>query len=241
MRKLTTEEQARLASITRISHGEHWGVDEMCVMEAAAFVTNELPLPPGPECVSDRIGSFLVLFNDGLPDDATRTRLLLPLIPKILGTLGSFALEERRGWLAVNWLIKTHTSVWLHNAGLHLQADTLSALPEITDFARRPSLVKTLKAITKDAAIAAARSPGRDAAWAAAAAHGWDAVPSGVTQAAMWDIGTADLWMDAAKEAAWQAIGAVAPDVVVSTVAELQTAAVALIERMVAMTDDAVQ
>ena len=119
------------------------------------------------ECVCPVIGAFMRSWNDSLPDDR-RTALLLPLIPKTIGTRGSDALANRRAAMATDWLIRVHTPAWLRLAGLTAEADVLAALPEITDFAKTPGLMPTLEAIRKDAS----------AAWAAA----WAALKPTVTE-----------------------------------------------------------
>ena len=88
----------------------------------------------------------MVNWNDNLPSDEARTRLLLPLVPKLIGTRGSKALENRRATMAVDWLIRVHAPAWLRLAGLTADADALAGLPEITDFAKTPSIMEPLKA-----------------------------------------------------------------------------------------------
>ena len=160
----------RLAQITRLDHGAHAPDREagMCAMEAVAYIAGE-PWSDHPQCACPVISAFMRTWNDGLPDEE-RTALLLPLIPRLVGTRGSKALEARRATMAADWLVRVHTPAWLRLAGLTAQADALSGLPEITDFANTPSLRGPLEAARKDAAAAwaAARDAARDAAWAAA-------------------------------------------------------------------------
>ena len=155
----------RLAQIARLYKGAHNPNGKMCAMEAAAFVAGE-KWSDHPNCTCPVIGAFMRSWNDGIEDDAERTALLLPLIPKIVGTRGSKKLEQRRATMAADWLIRTHTVAWLRLAKLDKQADTLAALPEITDFAQFPSLMPALEAVRHDAA----------AAWDAAGAAAWAAL-----------------------------------------------------------------
>ena len=156
----------RLASIVALKSGAHDENDgaSMCAMEAAAWIAGE-PWSDHPKCVCPVISAFMRSWNDSLPDDR-RTELLLPLIPATIGTRGSDALANRRATMATDWLIRVHTPAWLRLAGLTKQADSLSSLPEITDFAKTPGLLPTLQAVRDDAA--AAWDAARDAAWAAA-------------------------------------------------------------------------
>ena len=169
----------RLAAIVKLDHGAHNNLrDGMCAMEAAAYVADE-PWSDHPKCVCPVIGAFMRSWNDVLPD-AERTALLLPLIPKIIGTRSDKATERRRATMAADWLIRVHTPAWLQLAGLTSQAEALRSLPEITDFAQCPSLMPTLNAVRADASAAwdAARAAAWDAAWAAARDAAW---------AAAWD------------------------------------------------------
>ena len=171
----------RLSQITTLAEGSHTDHTAMCAMEAVAWVARE-PWSDHPQCACPVLGAFMRSWNDGLPNDEDRTRLLLPLIPKLVGTRSSKAVEQRRATMAADWLIRTHTVAWLRLAKLGAQADALASLPEITDFAQCPSLMPTLSAVRKDA----------DAAWAAA----WDAA-----RAAAWDAAR-----DAARDAAGDAL-----------------------------------
>ena len=228
----------RLAQVTTLKSGSHKPNDDanFCVMEAVAYVAGE-PWSDHPACTCPVITAFMVSWNDGLPNDDDRARLLLPLIPALVGTRGSKALEARRANMAADWYIRVQTPAWLRLAGLTTQAETLEAFPEITDFAEVPALKLTLDAIRKDAAAAwtpartSARTSAWDAAWDAAGAAAWDAAGTAAWTAARTAAGDA-AW-DAAGAAAWDAAGAaLAP-----TVAALQESAVDLVKRMCAETD----
>jgi hypothetical protein len=188
-----------------------------CVMEAVAYVAGE-PWSDHPECVCPVIGAFLRVWNDGLPSDAERDRLLKPLIPLVLNTRNP-ALAERRSLMAADWLVRTHTVAWVRLAKLDASADALAALPEITEMAQIPSMRGPIEAARHDAQVArAAARAARDAAWAAA----WDAA---------WAVARAAA--RAARDAAWAAAG----DALEDTQAILQLSAVELVQRMCALTD----
>jgi hypothetical protein len=145
---------------------------EMCVMEAVAFVAGE-GWTDSPECACPVISIFLRSWNDGLPNDAERDRLLKPLIPKLVGTRNK-ALEERRSLMAADWLVRVNTPAWLRLAGLTTHAEALESLPEIVSMAQIPSIKGSLEAVRENADAAraaawdAARAAARDAARAAA-------------------------------------------------------------------------
>ena len=70
--------QERLVGIASLGKGSHSPTDgEMCVMEAVAYVAGE-PWSDAPKCACPVITAFLVSWNDSLPSDAERDRLLKP-------------------------------------------------------------------------------------------------------------------------------------------------------------------
>jgi hypothetical protein len=146
----------------------------MCVMEAAAYLAGE-PFSDHPECASPVIGAFLRNWNDALPDDDRQN--LKQYIPRLVGSRGIAEQEERRSWMALDWLVRVQTPAWLRLAGLTDQADLLAGLAEV-DPETCPSIKPTLEAVRQDASAAwdaawdaagdAAGAAARDAAWAAA-------------------------------------------------------------------------
>ena len=162
-----TIDLGRLERIKALGRGQHKppnGEFSACVMEAVAYVAGE-PWSDHPECACPVIGTFLRTWNDSLPDD-DRTALLLPLIPRLVGTRLTRATEVRRATMSADWLVREYTPAWLRLAGLISQADALAALPEIADFTDTPSLMPALIAARDSAA----------AAWAAAVGAAWDAL-----------------------------------------------------------------
>lgn len=168
----------KMSKIPPLGQGSHASIDDgACIMEAVSFVAGE-PWSDHPVCACPVITQFLQSWNDILPDDE-RDTLLRPLIPRLLGTRGTEALEKRRVMMADDWLINEHTPAWLRLDGLIAQADALSSLPEITDF---------LQAAARAAAWAAAwnvsRDADRDEAWAEAWNVAWNVALSAARDAA---------------------------------------------------------
>jgi hypothetical protein len=97
-----------------LKSGGHSPDSTFCVMEAVAFVAGE-SWSDHPECVCPVIGAFMRSWNDALPNDAERDRLLKPLIPKLLNTRNP-ALEERRSLMAADWLVRVNVPAWLRLA-----------------------------------------------------------------------------------------------------------------------------
>ena len=229
---------SRLAAIEKISlkRGSHYKNLNLnaCAMEAVAYLAGE-PWSDSPACVCPVIATFVRSWNDSFLSDAERDRLLKGLIPEMVGTRNSIAVEKRRSLLAVDWLIRIHTPAWLRLAKLNEHAKLLEALPELTDFAQCESLVRVLKEVKKDAA----------AAWAAAGAAAcnataaWAAARAAAGAAACNAACNATAAGDAAWDAAWAASGAAsaAGDALAPTVTFLQDSAVALVRRMIAVAE----
>jgi hypothetical protein len=210
------------AQLTRLAEISAWSLrsgahepeqissGQACVLEAVAFVAG-LPLSDSPECCCPVISSFLRSWNDALPTDAERDRLLKPLIPELIGTKSTPAVEERRSYMALDWLIRVHTPAWLERVeSLKPHALALRSHEEIADLAGAVAAGDKVRAAGA-AAWAAAWAAARAAAGAAAGAAAWDAA---------WD---------AARAAAGAAAGAALKP----TVEILQLSALALVRRMI--------
>jgi hypothetical protein len=223
MTPVIEERLAKIAGL-HLKSGAHSPNSTFCVMEAVAYVAGE-PWSDHPECACPVISAFMRSWNDSLPTDADRDRLLKALVPRLVGTRNK-AVEQKRSLMAADWLIRVHTPVWLRLAGLVKQAESLEGLPEITAMAQYPSLRGPLEAVRRDAA----------AAWAAAGAAAWAATRAAAGAAAGAATGDAagDAARAAARDAAGAAAWAAAGAKLKPTVDKLQASALALIERMIA-------
>ena len=197
-----------------LKKGAHGARDNgLCAMEAAAWMAGEAH-SDHPACVSPVIASFMRNWNDDLPSDEDRDRLLKPLLPLTLNTRTNDADEERRGLLCADWLMRTFTPAWLDAAKLSEEAAELRALPELVDTAAiaaaQPILNRAREraAAAWDAAWAAAWAAAGDAAWDAAWAAAWAAAGDAAWDAA-WAAARAAAWA-AAGDAAWAAARAAA-------------------------------
>src|ERR1700757_4338224 len=132
------EERWQKIQSLSLKKGAHSPDSTFCVMEAVAFVAGE-KWSDNPECACPVISSFLRSWNDGLPSDSERDRLLKLLIPKLVGTRNP-PLEEKRALMAADWLVRVHPPAWLRLAGLIKQAESLEQLPEIVSMAQIPSI-----------------------------------------------------------------------------------------------------
>jgi hypothetical protein len=234
--------------------GVHNSADDgMCLLEAVAYVAGE-PHSDHPKCVCPVLGAFGRRWNDGLPDDETRTRLLAPFIPRLIGTRSTPDVQDARAFLAADWAVRIFTPAWLRLAGLDEDAAHLEQLDALESVELCHEAMPVISAARKKANAAAGGAAGGaagaaawDAAWdAAGAAAGdaaWDAA-GGAAGAAAWDAawdaaggaaGAAawDAAWDAAGAAAGVAAWAAAGAALRSTVVELQASAVDLFDRMI--------
>jgi hypothetical protein len=193
-----------------LAAGGHDGPEHgACVMEAVAYVAGE-DWSDHPACASPVLGAFLRAWNDALDTDTRQW--LKPYIPRIVGTAGDKAADERRAWMATDWLVRVCAPAFLELAGLPDDAERFRSLPELTSTAAAVKAQPTIEGGRKKAA----------AAWAAAGAAAWDAA-----RAAAWAAAG-----DAAGDAAGAAARDAARDVLQPTVTDLQTSAFDLLERM---------
>lgn len=240
----------------QVQSGSHASPEAgMCVMEMVSYIAREQHSDT-PQCVSPVIGAFMRSWNDAMSD--VDRQQLKPLIPVVMDTAGTPEDEERRAWMALDWLVREHTPAWLRLAGLTDHADRLASLPRFKAGMNVPAIKPVLDAArsaaaaardaaaaaardaagdaARDAAGDAARGAAGDAAWAAAGPATW-AATGDAAWAATWDA-TGDATGDAAWAAARAAAGAAAWDALRPTVVELQASALRLVERMAWLKDD---
>jgi len=190
--------------------------DGVCVMEAAAWIAGE-PHSDHPKCVSPMITEFMVSWNDSLPDDETRDRLLKPLLPLLIGTRTTESDEVVRGYLVIDWFVRVHLPSWLRLAGLGDHASVIAGWAAITNLEELQSHTEELSAARSAAwsaaerAWSAARSAAESAAWSAARSAARSAAESAAESAARSAAESAarsaarsEAWC-AAQSAAWSA------------------------------------
>lgn len=142
--------QARWQKIQTLplKHGSHEPDSEFCVMEAAAYVAGE-PWSDNPKCVPFTIASFLRRWNDSLPSDADRDRLLKAFIPRIIGLPMGLKIEMRRTVMIGDWWLRTVIPELLRLAKFDNEADKIASHPECTTLAE---LAKAARATLADLA-----------------------------------------------------------------------------------------
>ena len=174
-----------------LAHGGHETRDDgLCLLEAVAWFAGK-PHTDHPPCVSPVLGAYGRSLNDVLPD-APRQQLR-PFIPALPGTAGD-GKDETRGYIALDWLIRTYTPAWLDLAGLSEEAAALRDFRRIADLAAAQA-VRPHALAARDKAAAAGAAAGV-AAWAAA----WDAAGDAAWAAAgdaAWAAAWAGAWAGA--------------------------------------------
>jgi hypothetical protein len=207
---LVIDRMAALESGT-IKYGSHGSFARgACALEFAAYLAGE-EHSDEPECVCPVLRAFVISWNDALPTDEDRNRLLKPLIPQLIDTRSTPAVEEKRAYIALDWLIRVNTPTWLDlRDDLKPHAAALRAMDAIQDIA------------TAEAAgtpVYAAGAAARAAAEAAAGAAAGDAAGAATWAAAR----------DAAGDAASAALK--------PTASMLQASALDMLTRMIAVTE----
>src|SRR5216683_2245676 len=115
-----------------LAHGSHNDRSNgLCLMEAVAWFAGK-PHSDKPPCVSSALGAYGRNLNDLLPE--TPRQQLKQFIPLLPGTAGD-GKDETRGYIALDWLIRTYTPAFLDLAGLSAEAAALRDFRRIADFA----------------------------------------------------------------------------------------------------------
>ncbi|MBU9439924.1 hypothetical protein KTE91_33150 [Burkholderia multivorans] len=207
--KLTIED---LETLT-IHHGGHESPDEgHCLLEVVSMFAGE-QFSDSPKCVDPILAQFGISWNDGMRSDEERAQLKI-YITRLPGTNKGPELSQKRGWMAMDWIVRTYCAAWLAlNPRLAHHADALKALPPITCVADLQAAQPKLDAAKKGAA----------AAWDAAGAAAWAAAGAAAGAAAR----------AAARAAAGDAAGDAAGAKLEPTVKQLQASAHDLFSRMI--------
>jgi len=183
---------------------------QRCLLEATAYLAGE-PRSDHPACVSPVLGAFGRGLNDAW-DDVQRQKLVR-FIPRLLGTADD-GQDEARSYLALDWLLRTHTPAWLDLAGHMAEAAALREHRRIVDMAAVRSIepaAQAAQAAAWSAASSAAESAAGPAAWRAAGSAAWRA----------------------AWSAAWSAAWLAASSALTPTVEALQASALDLLDAMI--------
>ena len=116
-----------------LSFGSHKNPnDGLCLLEACAREAGE-PHSDHPECVCFVLSAFLRKVNDvGFFDNATRTRVLSPLISSLVSSRASEEVEKTRAYLLANSTLSEMLPLALKAYRMDDIAEVLEALPLLT-------------------------------------------------------------------------------------------------------------
>ena len=132
--------------------------DGLCAMEWVSWIAGERHTDQ-PVCVSPILRSFCINLNDRW-DDEMRQRLR-PYLARCIGTAND-GMDRERGFLCLDWQIRTYLPAWLELASLSREAAEVRALRPITDLptakAAGPVVHRARGAAAGAAAWAAART-----------------------------------------------------------------------------------
>ncbi|HEY4099569.1 MAG TPA: hypothetical protein VGM20_01695 [Gemmatimonadales bacterium] len=155
----------------QLAAGGHADHKSFCFNEAVAFVAGE-KWSDAPACVSPVIRRFGMGLNDRW-SDADR-QLLVPFIPRVIGTRTTDADELTRKFMALDWAYRTAAPAAFRLLKLDEQAERLATIAPIVDQAtwdlawpvmrqlrdkaweRRAAALEKIRAIVKPAEVAAA-------------------------------------------------------------------------------------
>ena len=154
---MTTEPKER--RITALYPGGHEPNGKMCLMEAVAWTAGE-PWSAHPECTCPVLAAFGRAWNDGMRSNDERAQLL-PYIPLLIGTRSSPEVEQRRAYMALDWLARTFVT---EHAGDAVAAARAARATWDTDAARAACAAWAAWA---DGAAWADAGAAWEAAWAA--------------------------------------------------------------------------
>lgn len=122
----------RLIDQLPLRRGAHPTRDEgMCAMEMVAWLAGEAHSDE-PRCACPVLTSLVRACNDSLTD-AMRNRYLRPLVPRLVNTRRTAAVERARGLLAVDCVVRELLPAWLRRRGMGTDARRLAGLPALRD------------------------------------------------------------------------------------------------------------
>jgi hypothetical protein len=219
---MISQERLQAIGTLNLLSGSHESFEKgVCAMEAVAWLAGEKHSDK-PDCACPVIAGVIRSWNDGLPNDAERNRLIRPLLAKLVGTrIDSDSVLLKRMYLVQDWNIRVRTPAFLRLAKLEMEAEALEDCAQIVD---------TASMVACEAATSAARSAADSAADSAASMAVCEAATSAAYSAA--DSAARSAAYSAAYSAAGSAAYSAAEAVFASTVSELQTSFVALIETL---------
>jgi len=103
--------------------------DGMCAMEMVAWLAGEAHSDE-PNCACPVLAALVRACNDAMSDEQ-RNRYLRPLVPILVGTRATAAVERRRGMVVADTLVRILLPMRLRRQRRHAEAKLLAELPAI--------------------------------------------------------------------------------------------------------------
>ena len=145
---------------------------ERCLFEWYNWLTRQQHTDSRPPGVSPILHTFGIQLHDVLPDGKRQElRRFLPNGQDRLAGTETDGKDETRSYLALDWLIRTWTPVWLERAGLTAEATGLRNLRRIADLVAAQSAGPVVREARDKAAAASAAASAVASAAARAAAR----------------------------------------------------------------------
>ncbi len=122
--------------------------DGMCAMEMVAWLAGEAHSDE-PQCACPVLSAFVRACNDAMDDEA-RNRWLRPLVPILVNTRASAAVEKVRGWLVVDAVVRELLPArlrWLRRSD---EANLLADLPPIRSVASAKAALRAIEHFARE-------------------------------------------------------------------------------------------
>ncbi len=127
----TTPTLRQLPTGFALSESSHQSFEEgACLMEAVAYIAGE-PHSDHPKCACPVLTRNGIRLNDRFTDE--ERQLLAPLIPKLVGTRSTRAVELRRMYSLVDYSVRVIVPMAMDVVGWKDLGDRLRSISEITD------------------------------------------------------------------------------------------------------------
>ena len=121
----------RLIEQYPLQRGSHASRDDgMCAMEMVAWLAGEAHSDE-PDCTCPVLAAFVRACNDAMSDEL-RNHILRPLVPQLVHSRATATIEQMRGLLAMDTMVRSLVPTWLQRRQLHAEAEALRRLPTIT-------------------------------------------------------------------------------------------------------------
>ncbi|MEZ5962550.1 MAG: hypothetical protein R3F56_01775 [Planctomycetota bacterium] len=116
-----------------LSPGSHPSPDAgMCAMEMVAWLAGE-PHSDEPLCACPVAGAVVRCFNDSIASTSERERLLRPLVPALVNSRATAAVERARAFLVADCAARRIAPRILCRGYREADARTLARMPKVTD------------------------------------------------------------------------------------------------------------